>query len=215
MQSTRNTTPSDEFFPSDAVRWRCVGGALEVRRRCYGGASGRFWNTNFSRDKGHSAREELLCFTYNRSVEGTTRIDSAHETPSSSMSFLSQAHCVGGAPEPRRRCVGGASEKQNRIAQRQFGVVPNIETHVLQTSNRTPIEIGCFWRVPIALSSFRNFLNPLLCCFENSISKSLQRGIRTCPIFFKKIGSDPNSIDMYTAQFLARLMKNCWSELET
>ena len=182
MQSTRNTTPIRWVFSSDAVLLRCFSGASEVLRRCVRGASGRFWNTNFSRDKGHSAREELWCFTYNRSVEGTTRIDSAHETPTSPMSFLSQAHCVGGAPELRRmcvwgaselrrRCVEGASEKQNRIAQRQFGVVPNIETHVLQTSNRIPIEIGCFWRVPIALSSFRNFLNPLLCCFENSISK--------------------------------------------
>ena len=50
MQSTRNTTPSDEFFPSDAVLLRCYGGATEVRLssdacasevlvRCVGGAS--------------------------------------------------------------------------------------------------------------------------------------------------------------------------------
>ena len=102
--------PSDEFF----LQTQCFWGASQVRLRCYGGASGRFWNTNFSRDKGHSAREELWCFTYNRSVEGTTRIDSAHETPTSPMSFLSQAHCVGGAPELRRMCVWGASELRRR-----------------------------------------------------------------------------------------------------
>ena len=161
----------------------------------------------------------------------------APETPPPQMSFSLQTQCFWGATEVRRRCyrgaselrrmcvwsasevrlrcVGGASEKQNKIAQRLFGVVPNIETHALQTSNRSPLEIGCFWRVPIALSSFRFFLNPLLYCFENSISKLLQRGIRTCPIFFKKIRSPPNSIDMFTVQFLDWLMKNWSSELKT
>ena len=107
---------------------------------------------------------------------------------------------------------------KKKFAQTQFGGVPKIEMDVLQTSNTTPLGIGRFWRVYFTISRFLCFgffLSTLLHRFGPLRSKIAPGGSQNMSDAKYFFGLYLDATDMYTAQFLARLVKMWWSELKS